>query len=331
MIGIWDDSLTWDDTDIWQEAEPSTGLAIIGGATREYNAEETTGRVAMGGATSITVNRRSGVEASVLACCVTATTAAARCTFGGATWDASVESNADGLARYYPLWLDTLELSTSTVAALQSFGRDIAHSIESQGFGTMLASDNGKMCETPEQFRGGRWYSVPIDVVDPVQPEAGGRDADAPEELQWQYARDWTATMLVRRYDARQDQCLVALGDGLKFGLSWLGELSIEAILENGTELRRWSTQTLTTGQWSHVAINYTPTHCRVYLNGVLAVELVLTKPIATPEYFQIAQHAGGSLLWADVQDVRIYDHRKRVQFLLAESESYCADWIEVL
>jgi hypothetical protein len=321
----------------------STGRTAIGGNTTAFNVQRSLGKVAVGGTVNIQFNRRNS-GASVLQCCLDASSAGGRVTFGSATWDASPLQDGDGIARYHPLWLDDHEVleasqlpdpaaAVAQLATLQSVGRDIAHELDAAGVGPIMDSVDGKMCEIPEQFRLGRYYDVPLAPLLDPQPKVPIGDLPIdPPVLQWEWSRGFTASMLYRYRPVRQEQSLFSLSPSVRYGVSWLGELTIEVTLENGDKLNAWSTQRLSSTQWSHIAFTFDPHRQLVamHLNGSHAVQVEFSRPIAAVNGCYIGRWNGGSLMNGDAQDFRIYDHVQRAEFIAAEVDSYCADWVEV-
>jgi hypothetical protein len=317
---------------------PSTGQLAFGSATRVLNPKETKGRVALGGSTTITVLRSSGVDVSVLSCCRSASETNTRVTFGSATWHASVKTDGDGLARYHPLWLDDSQVLAATLPILNqsaldiihATGRDIAHHVDAVGFGAIQASVDGKMCELPEQFRTDRYYELSLGTIRDPQPE--GLFPQDPLALQWEWSRGFTVTMLYRYRPIKQEQTLFSLSPALRFGITWFGELTVEIQLANGEKVQAWSSVRLPTEQWSHIAMTFDPGRSlvRVHLNGVPVITQELAA-IGSVDACYIASWDNASLLYGEAQDVRIYDSILRTEFIDAEVDSYCADWIEVL
>ena len=303
---------------------PTASTVVVGGATLmagDVGYEETKAKVAIGGASTFEQLRRS--MATVLECCRDASATSAQVRFGSATWHASPKTDADGLARYYPLWLVARDASGD--------GRDIAHAINAGGVSTIQDGEDGKMCELPEQFRLGRYYDVPITSV--LDPQPSGLSDTDPAILQWEWSRGFTASLLYRYRAVRQEQSLFSLSPVLRFGVSWLGELAVEVTLENGNKLNAWSTQRLSAVDWSHIGCTFDPDRMLVamHLNGARVIELPFTRAIGAVDGCYIGRWNGGSLMNGEAQDVRIYDSVLRTEFIAAESNSYCADWVEVV
>jgi hypothetical protein len=332
-IRVWDDSTVWTDDGIWGE-DPTEIRLAISGATRQFNSNEAISRLRIGGATITTVQRGERPSVAVIDCCRSTSVAGASLQLGGATWDASRKTAADGLARYYPLWRDDQAAidaeKAGTAAQLAFISRDIAHGIDAGASGPMIAAANGRLCEVPEQLRGARSFDLPIDTLRDPQPEL--QPGDEPYQFrQWEYASGFTVSMLFRRYEQKQEQTLFSLGDSLRVGVSWLGEVVIEATLADGSIVRNWSTARLPTGEWRHVAFTFEPRGlARAYIEGAGAASVNVASGLGAVDYSAIGRWAGGSLLWGDLQDVRIYDHVKRSEFVASEASSYCADWVEV-
>jgi hypothetical protein len=332
------------DRTTYQTIRPSTGRLVLGSRTVEFELERTLGKVAVGGTVNIQFNRRNS-GASVLQCCVDASSAGGRVTFGAATWDASPLQDGDGMARYHPLWLDDHEVleanelpnpaaAAAQLATLQSVGRDIAHELDAAGVGPIMDSVDGKMCEIPEQFRLGRYYDVPLaQLLDPQPRVPIGAPPIEPPVLQWEWSRGFTASMLYRYRPVRQEQSLFSLSPAVRFGVSWLGELTIEVTLKNGDKQQAWSTQRLSSIDWSHIAFTLDSHRnlVAVHLNGLRVVELSLAQSIGLVDGCYIGRWNGGSLLNGEAQDVRIYNSVLRSEFIAAEVDSYCADWVEVV
>ena len=339
MPGIDEPIDGYPDGGIW----PTTGQVTVGGATSDAVSSESipaVGGVAVGGSATLVVVRRD--LATMLECCRSASAAGGRVTLGSATWTASPKTDGDNLARYYPLWLNERDVYDANnpfprgdlLARLKVIGRDIAHQLDAGANGPMAASENGKMCEIPEQFRLGRYYDVPLPT--PLDPQPGdglGVLTNGTVIQQWEWSRGFTASMLYRYRPVRQEQSLFSLSPAVRWGVSWLGELIVEITLENGDKVRKWSTQRLSVDDWSHLAFTFDPWRqlVRVYLNGVIVIDVPFTRAIGSVDACYIGRWDGGSLMNGDAQDVRIYDSVLRSEFVAAEVNSYCADWVEVV
>lgn len=322
------------DGGIW----PTTGQVTFGGAISEV--KPAMGAAVVGGGATVLVVRRE--LATMLECCRVASAAAGRVTFGSATWAASPKTDGDSLARYYPLGLNVRDVYDANIpiprgdvlAALKASGRDIAHQVTAGASGVLADSENGKMCEVPEQFRLGRYYDVPLTTSMDPQPQDGlGELPTSVVIKQWEWSRGFTASMLYRYRPVRQEQSLFSLSPAVRWGVSWLGELAVEISLENGDKLRKWSTQRLSVDDWSHIAFAFDPLRkaVRVYLNGVVVLDVAFTRAVGAVDGCYVGRWDGGSLMNGDAQDVRIYDSVLRTEFVAAEVNSYCADWVEVV
>jgi hypothetical protein len=317
--------------------------SIFGGSTKSFDPAETLamGGATIGGAITSTSTRRD-IGVTTLECCRSESVAVARATIGSASWAAWPLHDGDALARYYPLWLnehDVLDASTpilkpDVLATLNATGRDIAHQISAAGIGANVDSTEGKLCEIPEQFRLGRYYDVPLPTLLDPQPTPAQSGEPVPRPLvpQWEWTRGFTATVLYRYRPIRQEQTIFSLSPALRVGVTWLGELTASADLENGERLNAWASTRLPAAVWSHVAVTYDPARrqVRIYLDGVSKILVSLHRPLGTVDACYLGRWNGGSLMHGESQDLRIYNSVLRTEFIQAEVNSYCADWVEI-
>jgi hypothetical protein len=319
--------------------------SIFGGSTKSFDPAETLamGGATIGGAITSTSTRRD-IGVTTLECCRSESVAAARATIGSASWSASPLHDGDGLARYYPLWLNdraVLEASEPTpdeslLATIRVTGRDIAHPemsnvVDAAGIGEIRDGENGKLCEIPEQFRLSRYYDLPL--VGALEPQPlDGLDLPRVPVLQWEWSRGFTVSMLYRYRPLRQEQTLFSLSPSLRVGVTWMGELTVEIELENGDKLNAWSTQRLPADDWKHVALTYDPDRrlVSVHLEGTKVIGVAFTRALGVVDACYFGRWNGGSLINGEAQDLRIYNSVLRPEFIAAEVNSYCADWVEV-
>ncbi len=214
-------------------------------------------------------------------------------------------------------------------AEIISTGRDLANQHEAVATGGWLEAEDGIICEDPEQWRLSRYYEIPIDIASEFQPPA---DSGLPERPQFNFVEGFTLSMWFRWAEIRQEQTLFSLDPALRFGVSWLGELIVFAEMADGTNDDEWSAERLTSGQWAFLALRFQPAVQRIdaLLDAQRVLTLDLPKPLAEVEECFLGRFRDGSLLNGDVQDVRIYHDVRSIEFLEAEKDSYCADWVEV-
>lgn len=235
------------------------------------------------------------IDTTIFCGCVDPINIAGGATFGTESWVAT-DNDADGLHSWHPLATET--------------ETEIAHRHYPLAFGDLEIS-NGIICEPAEKFRSNRYYQL----------------ATYPS-----YWHGFTTTLWYKFFPNENEQTLFSIDPALRLGITWLGEPTIAVQWDDGTAEQIYS-DPLSLDEWHHIAIRFNPSEAlELFVDGVLA-----SQTVTTGDFFGVADLAyignfeNGSYIIGDMQDVRIYHGARSHEFIKAERDSFCQQWISAV
>lgn len=215
--------------------------------------------------------------------------------FGSASWWAA-NRVGDGLQRWHPL--------------AEHGGVDIAHGQDAEGFGELDLID-GIICETAEQFRANRYYELAFP----------------------KYWDGLTITFWFRYVENIFEQTLFSYDPSLRLGVTWLGEPVIQVRWFDETEQEVFC-DPIEKDKWLHFALRFNPSEeLGLFIDGQKVCGIDNPK-----DFFDVADAGSfignlqnGSFINGDVQDFRIYHGARSWEWIKAERDSFCEQWIETV
>jgi hypothetical protein len=118
---------------------------------------------------------------------------------------------------------------------------------------------------------------------------------------------------------------MFGLNSSFRFGLSWLGEITLFIKWEDDTESQDWGCKIT---EFQHLAARYRPGVADIFLNGIK--QFSLTNPnthIADYSGITLGRYDNGSYISGSMQDLKIYEW-KPDEYIKVEFDALCGNFI---